>query len=135
MLFNMGENGNGRAWKIAATGCNYLGCTAEVASPESPVPPGGMPGGMLSLSCDGQAPGTAVLWACIPYGDANQTVTAGRLVAYAATQFTGGLMEKLWDSQDWNHAFFHNKFSPPVVANGKLYVPTYGGAVIVYGLA
>jgi hypothetical protein len=135
MLFNWGENGNGRAWRMTGTGCTYLACTAEAASAESRVPPGGMPGAMLSVSCNGRQPGTAVLWATVPYDDANMMLTAGRFVAYAATRFENGLLVKLWDSQDWNHAFTFNKFGPPVVANGKIYVPTYDGSVIVYGLA
>lgn len=135
MLFNWGENGNGRAWRVTAGACQYLACTTEMASPESPVPPGGMPGGMLSVSCNGQVANTAVLWATVPYKDANNTLSPGRLIAYAATRFQNGLMVKLWDSQDWNHQFTHNKFGPPVVANGQLYLPTYDGSVIVYGLA
>ncbi|HEY4011822.1 MAG TPA: hypothetical protein VGM06_00680 [Polyangiaceae bacterium] len=135
MLFNWGENENGRAWQISATGCKYLACTTEVASAESPVPPGGMPGAMLSLSCNAQEAGTEVLWAAIPYKDANMELSPGRLVAYAATRFENGLFVKLWDSQDWNHQFTFNKFGIPVVANGKLFLPTYDGSVIVYGLA
>jgi outer membrane protein assembly factor BamB len=135
MLFNWGENGNGRAWQVTAAGCKYLACTVESASPEARVPPGGMPGAMLSVSCDHAQDASAVLWACVPYGDANMTLTAGRLVAYAATSFENGLLVKLWDSQDWAHQFTHNKFAPPVVANGKLFLPTYDGQVIVYGLA
>jgi hypothetical protein len=135
MLFNWGENGNGRAWQLTANECKYLACTAEVASPQAPVPPGGMPGGMLSISCNGEVRGTAVLWATVPYGDANLQLTAGRFVAYAATQFQNGLLVKIWDSQDWNHQFTFNKFSPPVVANGRVFVPTYDGTVIVYGIA
>jgi hypothetical protein len=134
MLFNWGENENGRAWQLSTTSCKYLARTAEWASPETPNP-GGMPGGMLSLSCNGQEPGTAVLWACVPYQDANARVSAGRLVAYAATQFKDGMLTKLWDSQDWNQGFAHNKFGPPVVANGKVFVPTYQGEVLVFGLA
>jgi hypothetical protein len=135
MLFNWGENESGRAWQLTSTSCNYLASTVEVASPESPVPAGGMPGGMLTLSCDGEQAGTAVLWATVPYKDANMVLSPGRLVAYAATRFDQGHLVKLWDSQDWNHQFTFNKFGPPVVANGKLLVPTYDGRVVVYGLA
>jgi hypothetical protein len=41
----------------------------------------------------------------------------------------------LWDSQDWNLHFSFCKLTPPVVANGKLYVPTYDARIDVYGLA
>jgi hypothetical protein len=42
---------------------------------------------------------------------------------------------KLWDSQDWNQQFTYNKFGPPVVAAGKVLLPTYDGQVLVFGLA
>jgi hypothetical protein len=135
MLFNWGENENGRAWQVTANSCRYLARTAELASPDARLPGGGMPGANLSLSCNGNQANSAVLWACVPYNDANTMLSAGRLIAYAATQFENGFMTKLWDSQDWAHQFTHNKFAPPVVANGKLFVPTYDGATLVYGLA
>jgi hypothetical protein len=141
MLFCWGENGNLRAWTIGGNGvATYIACSAEVASAQSPVPPGGMPGGMMCLSADGAASNTAVLWACIPYLDANMVVSPGRLLAYDATSFgTFGDGSKqlrvLWDSQNWNLGFSFCKFTPPVVANGKLYVPTYDARIDVYGLA
>jgi len=141
MLFCWGENGNLRAWTIGANGVTtYLACSAEVASAQSPVPPGGMPGGMMCLSTEGGTPNTAVLWACIPYLDANMMVSPGRLLAYDATSFStfgdgNKQLRVLWDSQDWNLGFSFCKFTPPVVANGKLYVPTYDARVDVYGLA
>jgi hypothetical protein len=139
MLFCWGENGNLRAWSLAQGGITYLACGAEVASPEAPVPAGGMPGAMMCLGADGAQPGTGVLWACVPYGDANVgPTTAGRLLAYDASTFgTFGDGSKqlrvLWDSQQWNLQFTYNKFCPPVVANGRLIVPTYDGRVDVYG--
>ena len=140
MLFCWGENGNFRAWTVGANGvATYLACSAEVASAQSQEQSGGMPGGMMCLSADGATPNTAVLWACIPYLDANMAVSPGRLLAYDATAFgTFGDGSKqlrvLWDSQDWNLNFSFCKFTPPVVANGKLYVPTYDARVDVYGL-
>jgi outer membrane protein assembly factor BamB len=139
MLFCWGENGNLRAWSISQGSIQYLACGAEVASAQASVPPGGMPGGMLCLSANGTEPHTGVLWACIPYNDANKMVSPGRLLAYDASQFGAypdgsGQLNVLWDSQDWNIAYSHNKFCPPVVANGKLIVPTYDGRVDVYGL-
>jgi hypothetical protein len=137
MLFCWGENGNLRAWSLGANGlATYLACSAEVASAQSPMPPGGM----MRLSADGATANSAVLWACIPYLDAKMMVSPGWLFAYDATAFgTFGDGSKqlrvLWDRQDWNLPFSFYKFTPPVVANGKLYVPTHDARVEVYGLA
>ena len=82
MLFCSGENGNLRAWSVAANGvATYLACSAEVASAQSQEQFGGMPGGLMCLSANGATPNTAVLWACIPYLDANTAVSPGRLLA------------------------------------------------------
>jgi hypothetical protein len=78
--------------------------------------------------------------ATLPYGDANKHVSAGRLLAYDATQFAAfsdgsAQLRVLWDSQDWNIAFSFNKFNRPVVFKGRLNVPTYDDRVDVYELA
>jgi hypothetical protein len=83
---------------------------------------------------------TAVIWCCVPYGDANKQLTGCRLIAYDGSNIGrfpdgGGRMLKLWDSQDWNHQFLFNKFDVPIVWNGQLFVPTYDARVLVYGLA
>jgi hypothetical protein len=141
MLYCWGENGNLRAWSIAPDGTvTYLACSAELASLEAPVPEGGMPGGMLTLSANRDDPDSGVVWALIPYGDANHDVVNGRLLAYDATHFAtfpdgSKQIKVLWDSQRWAIAFKFNKFNPPVVANGRLIVPRYDGHVDVYALA
>ncbi|MGH9667358.1 MAG: hypothetical protein ACRD9L_23290 [Bryobacteraceae bacterium] len=134
MLFCWGENSNLRAWSIDNTGkASYLACSAETASPQSPVPPGGMPGGMMTLSANGQ--NNAVLWACVPFQDANRMVSTGVLYAYDATNLGtfadgSGAIRMLWTSPQYTY----NKFNVPVVSGGKVYVPTYDGKVDVYGL-
>jgi len=139
LLYCWGENENLRAWSVQPNGrVRYLACSAEQASAQAPVPPGGMPGGMLTLSADGNRPHTGIVWACIPYFDANKVISPGRLLAYDATQFGtfpngSKQMKVLWDSQDWALTFSFNKFNPPVVANGRIIVPTYDGRVDVYG--
>jgi hypothetical protein len=119
---------------------SYIATGEEYASPEARVPPGGMPGAFMCLCYDKARPfETPVLFATVPYGDANREVTPGRLLAYDLTQFkegpNGAVIPLLWDSATWNHQFDFVKFTPPVAANGKLYVPDYGGRVWVYGLA
>jgi hypothetical protein len=139
MHFCWGENGNLRGWKLDGAGVStYLACGAEIASAQSPVPPGGMPGGMISLSANGSQDG--IVWASIPYLDANMKVSAGRFLAYDAENFGkfadgSAQIRPLWDSQQWNWHFLHNKFNRPVVWNGKVFLPTYAGSVLVLGLA
>jgi hypothetical protein len=113
---------------------------AEVASANSTNPPGGMPGGFMSLSANADKPGTALLWALIPYGDANAQITTGRFLCYdpenfVTDQYGKPQLKVLWDSQQWNITFSHPKFNVPVVSGGKIFVPTYDGRVDVYGLA
>jgi outer membrane protein assembly factor BamB len=140
-LYNWGENGNLRAWAVDAAGAvSYLACGAEQASAGAPIPPGGMPGGTLVLSANGTQPHSGIVWATIPYLDANQKISPGRLLAYDATEFGAfgdgsGQLRVLWDSESAGIAFVYNKFNPPVVANGRLFVPTYDGHVDVYTLA
>ncbi len=133
-LYCWGENGNLRVWSVDATGkVTFLANSAEMASAQSPVPPGGMPGGMMCLSAKGGDAG--VLWACVPDGDANREVTTGRVYAYDAQAFGKysdgtGATRLLWSSPTYTY----NKFCPPVVNGGKLFVPTYAASVDVYGL-
>jgi hypothetical protein len=139
MHFCWGENGNLRAWSLANSGASScLGCSAEVASLSAPVPPGGMPGGMISLSANGTSDG--IIWASIPYFDANLSVGPGRFLAYDAANLGkfsdgSGAITPLWDSQQWNWQFTHNKFNRPVVWNGRIFLPTYNAEVLVLGLA
>ena len=113
----------------------YLGAGDVIPSEEVPDP-GGMPGTMMTLSANGMVEDTAVLWCLSPYGDANKTITPGRLTAYGAgLDRPGGQLVKIWDSADWGITFMHCKFNILTPANGKLYVPTYDGRVMVWGLA
>lgn len=140
MLFCWGENENLRAWNIDSNGkITFLAKGRETASAGSQGR-GGMPGGMLSLSCNGNIPHSGIVWSLAPLnGDANTHVVQGVLRAYDATQFDSDgqgnqFLRLLWHSDQWNIVFSHNKFNLPVVANGKIYVPTYDGTVDVYGL-
>jgi outer membrane protein assembly factor BamB len=102
-----------------------------------------MPGGFLAVSSNGSQPNTGIVWALAPIsGDANKHVVPGILRAYDATALdpipnadgTPRLM-LLWDSTHipGNH-FSFSKFCPPVVADGKVFVPTYDGRVDIYSL-
>ena len=88
----------------------------------------------LSLSANGSTSGTGILWATRPISESSNPGPAqGIVYAFDATN----LASELWDSQQnstrdalGNWA----KFDPPTVANGKVYVATFSGALVVYGL-
>jgi hypothetical protein len=110
----------------------------------------GMTGGMLSISSNGGNDG--VVWATTPTNtDANQRVVTGMLWAFNAAD----LRQPLWYSylpcgkadgqpdlsiRDFrrcepNDVGNYAKFTPPTVANGKVYVATFSNRVAVYGLS
>lgn len=145
MLFTWGENESLRAWKIDLNKgkVSFAGRGAEVASADlaaSPTGTGGMTGGIITVSSSGAQPGTGIVWATAPLiGDANHDVVPGIVRAYDATEldatpidpFTPRL-KLLWDSTRSNVTFHFSKFCPPVVADGRLLVPTYDGRIDVY---
>jgi hypothetical protein len=142
MLFNWGENECLRAWTIDKGGTvSFLATGREFASPQAPdATQGGMPGGMLCLSCEGAQPNTGLVWALVPAGDANKELTPGILYCYDADNFItdpdgSKKLKVLWKSSDWGLQFTHPKFNVPVVSGGRVYVPTYDARVDVYGLA
>jgi hypothetical protein len=124
MVFCWGENASLRAWRVNANlTLTFLASSDEKASPNTGGV-GGMPGGMISLSANGSTPGSAVLWASVPYGNANSEIANGRLLAYDPENFVSRRdnslrIEKLWDSQDWALTYVFNKFLPPTPAMGE----------------
>jgi hypothetical protein len=139
-LFCWGENAALRAWTLHADRKpEFLADGNETASAMAPVPPGGMPGGMMSLSWDGVHPETGVVWSTIPYLDANKKVGPGRLLAHRAHQFRpvngSNKIVTIWDSQDWGWQWNFCKFTPPTIADGMVAIPTYSARVDVCGLA
>lgn len=135
MHFVQGENGPVRAGSIDGNGTlKYIAAGREIAS-AGMKPPGGMPGGMLSLAVTAQGENTAVLWACMPLnGDANRFITPGRICCYGANWVENNqYLIKLWDSADWGWNFMHCKFTPPTCQADKTFVPTYGGIVMIVG--
>ena len=88
----------------------------------------------LSISANDTAPGSGIVWAAAPYsGDATAESVPGVVRAFDAADVS----RELWDSKqnpqrDELGAFV--KFTPPTVANGRVYVPTSSGKLAVYGL-
>jgi FKBP-type peptidyl-prolyl cis-trans isomerase/outer membrane protein assembly factor BamB len=93
--------------------------------------PAGMPGGMMTISANGSRSGTGILWATLPrFGDANHATVPGDLYAYDAEN-----LNLVWSSAGTgDDPLSFAKGSPPVVANGKVYVPSQSKFVSVYGL-
>lgn len=136
-LFAWGENAQLHKWKVDATGkMTYLAEGREFASVDARnLPPGGMPGGFCAGSSNGDDANSAIVVCTIPYGDANAHVVNGRLLVYDAIHpAADGFLRVLWDSQQWGIPFVFNKFDPPVIDGGQVYVPNYNGGVEVFGL-
>jgi Bacterial Ig-like domain (group 3)/MBG domain (YGX type)/PQQ enzyme repeat len=100
---------------------------------------GAMPGGFLSISANGNSNG--ILWASTPL-NADAVVTTVQGVLYA---FNADTLQPLWSDKNndaRDEVGYFAKYVPPTVANGKVYVPTFGalgtndgsGALVVYGL-
>ena len=136
-IFVWGENNQLHKWMVSKTGqMTYLAQSNEFASVEvrTTVQHGGMPGGFCSGSSNGSDPATALLVCTIPYKDANKAVTSGRLLVYDPVDDKDGTLRVLWDSQAEGIPFLFNKFNPPVIDGGQIYVPNYNGGVDVYQL-
>jgi hypothetical protein len=93
----------------------------------------GHPGGSLTVSASGSAAGTGIIWASMPTsGTAIHRVVPGTVRALNAES-----LFELWNSdQVPSRDKLGNlmKFVPPVVANGKVFVPNHDNRVQVYGL-
>ena len=84
----------------------------------------------MTVSAHGSHSGTGVLWATLPRaGDANQMTVPGDLYAFDAENLT-----LLWSSfAPGDDPLNFAKGSPPIVANGKVYVASISNFVSVYG--
>ena len=93
----------------------------------------GHPGGSLTVSAHGSASNTGIIWASMPTSqDAKHIVAAGILRA-----FNGETLAEIWNSDQVasrDRLGDLMKFVPPVVANGRVYLPNHDNAVNVYGL-
>jgi len=98
----------------------------------------GHPGAMLSLSASGNRDG--ILWAAIhATGDSWHESRPGILHAYDA----GDIMHELWNSLEdaqRDDCGNYSKMAPPTIANGKVYLASFGtqnigsGQLCIYGL-
>jgi hypothetical protein len=77
-----------------------------------------------------QIPNSAILVCAIPYGDANAQVVNRRLLDYNPVHLAAdGSLKVMWDSQRWGVQFLYNKFDPPVIDGGQIFLANYNGGV------
>ena len=90
----------------------------------------------ISVSANGNTPGTGILWATYTYpgaGGNDGNAHPGILRAFDASN----VATELWDSNQnktRDNAGSWAKWCPPTVANGYVYLPTFDKVLNVYGL-
>ena len=95
--------------------------------------PSGQTGAMISVSSDNGKAGTGIVWASYASsGDAENGTMKGMLRAFDANDIT----KELWNSGNNPGDFVPSfaKFCSPTIANGRVYLATFSGQVLVYGL-
>jgi outer membrane protein assembly factor BamB len=126
MVFAWPEGGGLRSFR-ATNGMLTAAGTSTERKPSHP-------GGIFTISSNGAMPGTGILWASIADGgDAWHNVADGALYAFDAANVAA---PSLWNSllAPADDVGKFAKFSPPTVANGKVYLATFSGKLQVYGL-
>jgi hypothetical protein len=132
LLYVWGQKDKARVYQLNGT---QLSTTPVMMRPE---PNQGHPGAMLSLSANGSRDG--ILWAAIhATGDSWHESRPGILHAYDAADIT----HELWNSLQnptRDDCGNYSKMAPPTIANGQVYLPSFGtqnigsGQLCVYGL-
>lgn len=122
------ENSNLRQYRFLKTKFSE-----KIAMESTIVDKVGDPGGILSVSSNGTQPGTGLVWATLPISESPDSQSVpGILYAFDADD----LDKVLWTSEqnhDRDSLGLFAKFTPPVVANGKVYMATFSNKLMVYG--
>ena len=88
----------------------------------------------MSLSANGGLVGSGIVWAATSFfGNSSGASVPGIFRAFDATN----LATELWDSMQnpaRDDVGLYAKWVPPTVANGKVYLPSFSGQLLVYGL-
>jgi hypothetical protein len=92
----------------------------------------GHPSAIFTVSSNGTMAGTGIVWANVPLSDAWHNIVPGALYAFDAANVSAA---PLWSSMMSAGDSLGNfaKYSPPLVANGKVYVATFSNKLQVYG--
>jgi hypothetical protein len=129
-LYGFGERDYLKAWPFNGT--------QFVTTPSSQstfiVPSGFSNDPGMSISANGTVAGTGIVWAAFSSnGIANGSPQPGVFYAFDASN----VANVLWNSnQDSSRDYSGNwsKWTPPIVVNGKVYLPSFDDVVNVYGL-
>ncbi len=110
---------------------------AMLANGESDGTAVGYQGASVVVSANGQNAGTGIVWAYAPTLNSSG-IEPGILHAYSASDFSAGIFHELWnnsyDNLGGDAGCSHAKFNQPLIANGKVFLPTFSERVLVYGL-
>ena len=123
-LYVSADNDNVKAYAFGGSLFN----TTPIASTILAQPFGG---GVMTLSSNGSTAGSGILWVSLPSASGGHGLTHAQLHALDAST----LME-IWNSEQntVDNLGYWPKFSPPIVANGHVYVGSQSGSVSTYGL-
>lgn len=122
-LYTRGSGEPLKAWRWDG---QQFATTPSSTAPQQPLAADG-----LTVSANGTAAGSGILWHTHALEFAHPA--AGILRAYDAAD----LSKELWNSEQIplrDRLGFFSKFTAPTVANGKVYVPTFSNSLVVYGL-
>jgi hypothetical protein len=95
----------------------------------------GMPGGMLSVNIDGES---GVVFASVPEcrSDPNRPQFPCVEQRFGSLRaFDPFTLEEIWNNRGMGPSddYWFAKFVPPTIANGRVFLPTASGKVMVYG--
>jgi hypothetical protein len=118
-----------KAYSVAADGT-----VNQVAAGQTDGVGLGYQGAGLAISSNGNDPASGIVWALTPT-DNYSWLRPGVLRAYAAS--STGVFQQLWSDADpvsGDGGYFMSRLSQPLIANGRVYVPTFSSQVVVYGV-
>ncbi len=101
-----------------------------VLAPPGPIQDGGigMPGGFLSVAVDPTRLNGGIVFASLPRCDGIDCKDQWRGILRAFDPVT---LRELWNNSGEQYGFMN--FVPPTIANGKVFLATASGKVLVYG--
>jgi len=125
-LIFSGENSPMQVWRADANGVYHYVARTNVTASEKVA--SGMPGAFCSVSDN--AGSNPILWCSVPDGDANRTVTTGRLYAFDLARMISDGSKVQAVPIFMSDQYTYSKFSQPVVSNGIVILPDYAGSIM-----